>query len=320
MTRRRSVPDLAAHGRARRRPARGDRPDPRGADRGRARAGAQHARRPGAGRPGARLQRGDRAGSSPRGTNCRSSSSAPRASTWRPRTRCRCTCSSASARFPYAFEDGSLCVAIADPQNIHGIDELRLASQLSVVAPRRRTRGHRQRARAPRPHRRGLRSRVPGWTTDRARGDRRGGRRPRDRRRHLRRAARPARQLDHLPGGRGRRERHPLRAPARRDRRPLPHRRRPPREPAHPEAERDRRDDAAEGAREARHRRAAEAAGRPHLPECRRGRPDARRARRDAADGRRRVGRHAPARQVEEAADLRGGGPLPGDARAAVGS
>ena len=30
---------------------------------------------------------------------------------------------------PYAFEGDSLCVAIADPQNIHGIDALRLASR-----------------------------------------------------------------------------------------------------------------------------------------------------------------------------------------------
>jgi type IV pilus assembly protein PilB len=30
---------------------------------------------------------------------------------------------------PYAFQDGSLCVAIADPQNVHGIDALRLASR-----------------------------------------------------------------------------------------------------------------------------------------------------------------------------------------------
>jgi len=39
---------------------------------------------------------------------------------------------------PYAFEDDSLCVAISDPQNIHGIDALRLASRhpiaLSVAA------------------------------------------------------------------------------------------------------------------------------------------------------------------------------------------
>jgi type IV pilus assembly protein PilB len=34
---------------------------------------------------------------------------------------------------PYAFEDDSLCVAIADPQNIHGIDELRLASRYPLL-------------------------------------------------------------------------------------------------------------------------------------------------------------------------------------------
>src|SRR5215218_9204680 len=33
---------------------------------------------------------------------------------------------------PYAYEDGVLRVAIADPQNLHGIDELRLASDSSV--------------------------------------------------------------------------------------------------------------------------------------------------------------------------------------------
>src|SRR5262245_27552869 len=37
------------------------------------------------------------------------------------------------AAVPYAFENGSLCVAIADPQNIHGIDELRLASRHPLV-------------------------------------------------------------------------------------------------------------------------------------------------------------------------------------------
>jgi type IV pilus assembly protein PilB len=34
---------------------------------------------------------------------------------------------------PYAFEDESLCVAIADPQNIHGIDSLRLASRHPIA-------------------------------------------------------------------------------------------------------------------------------------------------------------------------------------------
>jgi type IV pilus assembly protein PilB len=34
---------------------------------------------------------------------------------------------------PYGFEDGSLCVAIADPQNVHGIDSLRLASRHPIA-------------------------------------------------------------------------------------------------------------------------------------------------------------------------------------------
>ena len=34
---------------------------------------------------------------------------------------------------PFAFEGDSLCVAIADPQNIHGIDSLRLASRQPIV-------------------------------------------------------------------------------------------------------------------------------------------------------------------------------------------
>jgi type IV pilus assembly protein PilB len=34
---------------------------------------------------------------------------------------------------PYAFEDESLCVAISDPQNIHGIDALRLASRHPIA-------------------------------------------------------------------------------------------------------------------------------------------------------------------------------------------
>src|SRR6266568_5621811 len=34
---------------------------------------------------------------------------------------------------PFAFEGDSRCVAIADPQNIHGIDSLRLASRHPIV-------------------------------------------------------------------------------------------------------------------------------------------------------------------------------------------
>jgi type IV pilus assembly protein PilB len=34
---------------------------------------------------------------------------------------------------PFAFDNGMLCVAIADPQNVHGIDELRLASKHQIA-------------------------------------------------------------------------------------------------------------------------------------------------------------------------------------------
>ena len=95
----------------------------------------------------------------------------------------------------------------------------------------------------------------------------------------------------HLPGGRGRRQRRPLRAAGGRARRPLPRRRRAPRGAADPEAAGAGRHHPPEGAREARHRRAAQAAGRPHLAERRRRRPHARHPRRDAADGRGREGR-----------------------------
>src|SRR5215208_2000984 len=34
---------------------------------------------------------------------------------------------------PYAFENGALCVAVADPQDIHGIDELRLSTKHPIA-------------------------------------------------------------------------------------------------------------------------------------------------------------------------------------------
>ena len=90
-------------------------------------------------------------------------------------------------------------------------------------------------------------------------------RRPRGGRRRHRGAGRPDRQLDHAPGGRGRGQRRPLRGAGGRPRRPLPDRRRPARGAADPAAARAGRDDPPEGAREAGHRRAAAAAGRPDL-------------------------------------------------------
>ena len=123
------------------------------------------------------------------------------------------------------------------------------------------------------------------------------------RRRCLQRATRPARQLDHLPGRRGRRLRCPLRAARGLARRPLPRRRRPRRGTADPETDGAWCHDTPEGSRQARHRRAAEAAGRPHLTERRRRRPDARHPCRDPADRRRREGRDATPGQVETRAD-----------------
>ena len=69
---------------------------------------------------------------------------------------------------------------------------------------------------------------------------------------------------------------------------------------------------------EARHRRAAKAAGRTHLAERRHGRPSARHSSRDPPDSRRRVSDHAPPRQVAQRADARGARALRGDARAAL--
>ena len=74
--------------------------------------------------------------------------------------------------------------------------------------------------------------------------------------------------------------------------RPLPHRRRAARSPSASRASSPSGvDHAPQGAREARHRRAPQAAGRPHLAQRRRRRPAARHPRRDPADGRGRVGR-----------------------------
>ena len=141
-------------------------------------------------------------------------------------------------------------------------------------------------------------------------GDRRRARRPHGRRRDLRRADRPARELDRLPGRRGRRERHPSRAAGGRPARPLPGRRRARDRAAHPAPARGRRRHPPQGAREARHRRAAKASGRAAHARRRRRRTRARHPRRDPPDGLRRVGRDAPPRQVEEGPDARVARPL----------
>ena len=135
---------------------------------------------------------------------------------------------------PFAFDGKRLRIAITEPQNVQGLDELRLATRHSTefsVAPREdvlteiRRLGRASEA---------LNVALMDDAVAIARADE-PRRRPRGRRRHLGRAARPARQLDHLPGGRGRRERHPLRAAGGRARRPLPDRRRAPRRRADPD-------------------------------------------------------------------------------------
>ena len=254
---------------------------------------------------------------------------------------------------PYALKDSVLSIAVADPGNIQAIDELRIATryqvELGVASKEDILTEIRRLQRASEAF--GARAAVEeelaieaeeesddlevddgisdggsvrrALRTDRSRrvrGDRRGrGRRPRGRRRHLGRPAGAARQLDHLRSGRGRRERRPLRAAGGRSPRPLPDRRRAPRDTADPEAKRDRRHDAPQGAREARHRRAPEAAGRPHLAERRRRRPNAGHPRRNPAHCRGRVDRHASARQVEARADADRARPRGGDALEARG-
>ncbi len=111
---------------------------------------------------------------------------------------------------PVSLQNGRLLVAIADPANIHGIDELRLATQVprSISASRaartsspssRGSSAHREVSRPSRPSTSSRSSPTTRATTSR-------------RRRRLRRAARPARQLDHHAGRDRRRQRHPLRA------------------------------------------------------------------------------------------------------------
>ena len=173
------------------------------------------------------------------------------------------------AAIPYAIDGDVLRVAVADPANVNAIDELRIATRLTVelaVATRDDVEAEIRRiVRASEAF--GARAALE---RSRRSSIEEESRRPRGRRRHLRRAARPARQLGDLPGRRGRRLRHPLGAAGGLARRPAAHRRRAARGAAHPEATRRRRDDAPEGAREARHRRAAQAAGRPHRAERRR--------------------------------------------------
>ena len=137
---------------------------------------------------------------------------------------------------PYLLDDGTLRSRSPTRRT-----STRSTSSGSRRASRSRSASPSARTSRPRsPARRavgGLRRPRPGRGGARRRGRGGGGRRPRGRRRHLRRAARPPRQLGHLPGRRGRRLGHPLRAAGGRARRAVPDRRRTPGGAADPEAD-----------------------------------------------------------------------------------
>ena len=294
--------------RARRRPARSDaaRPGRQARDR-RAAAPARPARsRRHSSRRASPRARASPASSPPVISFRSSTSRSPTVDRRPPTASSRSTCSSASSRSRMRLRRRRAArVAIADPANVHGIDELRLATRHPVELARRRAGGHPRSSSASSRARR--RRSAPGSRSSRTRTQCCSRRRTQTdleaRRRHLRRAARPARQL-------GASSRRPRTA----------------RSDVHFEPQEDSlvvrfridgvlqevqripkrlvagRDHAPEGAREARHRRAAQAAGRPHLAQRGGRRPHARHPRRDAADGRGRVGRHAPPRQVAASA------------------
>ena len=195
-----------------------------------------------------------------------------------PSSRSRSPCSSARARCR-TLSSGVAADRDRRPGEHRGDRRAPARHALRGRARRRSARRHPHRAQPDRTATDALNARARTEVDDRAdRGG--GGRRPRGRRRHLRRAARPPRQLDRLPGRRGRSQRRPLRAAGGLPPRPVPDRRRAPRDAADPEAARRRRHDAPQGAREARHRRAPQAPGRPHLAQRRRRRTDARHPRR----------------------------------------
>ena len=168
---------------------------------------------------------------------------------------------------PYRIEDGRLKIAVVDPSNIQLTDELRMVSDypidLGVAAGEptstpSSTGSPAVRSRSPAPT--CSASSCPAGEEDDddvvdlddadgvsdAPGDQ-------------------ARELGHPPGVGRERERRPLPAARRLAARAAPRRRDAPRGRADPEGARRRRRHAAQGAGEARHRRAPHAAGRPHL-------------------------------------------------------
>ena len=227
----------------------------------------------------------------------------------------RCRCSSASARSRSPSDGSQLKVAITDPQDVRGLDELRLATRQSVeffVAAKNDVLTEiRRLSRAAEAMNASFIGDIEGFDEDEGDNDLEADDGISDAP-----LVRLVNSLIFAAAEDGASDIHVEPQEEELDR-PLPHRRRAARRPADPEAPRRRRDDAPEGAREARHRRAAQAAGRAHHPQRRGRRPPARHPRRDAADGRGRGRDDAPARQVARGADAGRARALGGDAGAA---
>ena len=249
------------------------------------------------------------------GTACPSSTSArTSASRPTPPSSSRCGRSSASSRSRRRAPTSGFASPSRTPANIHGIDELRLATRYPIdlgVASREDIVAELERAIAP--ERRSSRRSPPSTRS-------RSSTRTRTISRPTTASPMPRSSVSSTRSSCRPRPTAPATSTSSRRRtrsRPRPRRRRAHRGAADPEADGERRHDPSQGAREARHRRAPQAAGRPDLAERARGRAHARHPRRRAADGRGRAGRDAPDRQVAEDADARVARPLRGDARQA---
>ena len=99
---------------------------------------------------------------------------------------------------PFALVGDRLRVAVADPADIHGIDELRVASRTRWTSPSRAARTSSTELERVARQTEVLETQS---AIDELEVEARGRGRPRGRRRRLGRAARPARQLDHHAGG-----------------------------------------------------------------------------------------------------------------------
>ena len=229
----------------------------------------------------------------PRNSGCPSSTSPSIRSTAPPSLSCRCRCSVATTCCRSAVDGDRLLLAMADPRDVLALDDVRAAVRMHGPPGRRRRSDLSPRSTA---------SSAPtaSSATSRARSARRSTTAdalvPTAEADRGRRADRALRQPAHQPGHPGPRVRHPHRARRARHARPLPHRRRAARDAAGAQTSRTASSRGSRSWRH-RHRRAPQAAGRPHVGHARR--PADRPPRGDPADGVRREGRHAYPRQLQ---------------------